>query len=133
MILTSSARCKVLAAFRYSTASLSMLFNSFGFLFLFLPITLAGYQLAGRVGRRAVVIWLGLMSLVFYGVWRREFLWLLGGSIAFNFVCSRLIVRWREQERWAHAAMVGAVGRVTARCGDSRICAYRSHVRDWPR
>ncbi|MDQ1693713.1 MAG: alginate O-acetyltransferase complex protein AlgI, partial [Acidobacteriaceae bacterium] len=86
-----------------------MLFNSFGFLFFFLPITLAGFQLAGRVGRRAVVVWLGLMSLVFYGVWRREFLWLLCGSIVFNFVCSRLIVRWRERERWAHAAMVAGV------------------------
>ncbi len=86
-----------------------MLFNSFSFLFLFLPITLAGYHLAGRVGRRAVVVWLGLMSLVFYGVWRREFLWLLGGSILFNFACARLITRWRQQERLASAALVAGI------------------------
>jgi alginate O-acetyltransferase complex protein AlgI len=92
-------------ALRYSIANHSMLFNSFGFLFVFLPITLAGYQLASVMGRRAVVLWLGLMSLVFYGVWRREFLWLLGSSIAFNFVCSRLIARWRERDRLASATM----------------------------
>jgi alginate O-acetyltransferase complex protein AlgI len=82
-----------------------MLFNSFAFLFVFLPVTLAGYQLAGLIGRRAVVLWLGLMSLVFYGVWRREFLWLLGSSIAFNFLCSRAIVRWQARERYASLAM----------------------------
>lgn len=82
-----------------------MLFNSFEFLFVFLPVTLAGYQVAAMLGRRAVVMWLGLMSVIFYGVWRREFLWLLGVSIAFNFLCSRWIVRWREWEQRASAAM----------------------------
>ena len=43
-------------ALRYSIATYSMLFNSFGFLFVFLPITLAGYQLASAMGRRAVVV-----------------------------------------------------------------------------
>ncbi|HEY3990254.1 MAG TPA: MBOAT family O-acyltransferase [Acidobacteriaceae bacterium] len=99
-----------------------MLFNSFGFLFVFLPITLAGYQLAGRIGRRAVVLWLGLMSLVFYGVWRREFLWLLGGSIVFNFVCSRAIVRWREQDRAAAAAMWTGV------CGNLLLLFYYKYL-----
>ena len=99
-----------------------MLFNSFGFLFVFLPITLAGYQLAGRVGRRAVVVWLGLMSLVFYGVWRREFLWLLGGSIAFNYLCSRLITRWRAQERMAATALLAGV------CGNLLLLFYYKYL-----
>ncbi len=99
-----------------------MLFNSFGFLFLFLPVTLAGYQLAGRLGRRAVVIWLGVMSLVFYGVWRREFLWLLGGSIAFNYVCARLIVRWKRSERLASATLFSAV------CGNLLLLFYYKYL-----
>jgi len=99
-----------------------MLFNSFGFLFVFLPITLAGYQLAGRVGRRAVVVWLGLMSLVFYGVWRREFLWLLGGSIAFNYVCSRLIARWRADERRVSAALAAGL------CGNLALLGYYKYL-----
>lgn len=88
-----------------------MLFNSFGFLFVLFPVVLVGYQLAGILGRRAVVLWLGFMSLVFYGVWRREFLWLLIGSILFNYVCSRLIAHWKRNERRAHwAAVVGVTG-----------------------
>jgi alginate O-acetyltransferase complex protein AlgI len=99
-----------------------MLFNSFGFLFVFLPITLAGYQLAGMIGRRAVVLWLGLMSLVFYGMWRREFLWLLAGSIAFNLICSRVIARWRERDRLAFAAMWAGV------CGNLLLLLYYKYL-----
>ncbi len=76
-----------------------MLFNSLGFLFIYLPLTLIGYQLAGLLGRRAVVVWLAFMSLVFYAEWRREFLLLLGGSILFNYACASLLNRYRTRER----------------------------------
>ena len=99
-----------------------MLFNSFGFLFIFLPVTLAGYQIAGRTGRRAVVVWLGLMSLVFYGVWRREFLWLLGGSILFNYICSRLIARWQQRDRLASTALTAGV------CGNLLLLGYYKYL-----
>ena len=99
-----------------------MLFNSFGFLFVFLPITLVGYQLAGVIGRRAVVLWLGLVSLVFYGVWRREFLWLPGGSIAFNFCCSRVIARWRDRDLLSSAAMWTGV------CGNMLLLFYYKYL-----
>jgi alginate O-acetyltransferase complex protein AlgI len=42
-----------------------MLFNSYPFIFLFLPAVLSGYFAAGRVGRLAPVIWLALASLAF--------------------------------------------------------------------
>ncbi len=77
-----------------------MLFNSFGFLFAFLPIALIGYQLAGLFSRRAVILWLGFMSIAFYAVWRREFVLLLAASVLFNFSCARLIQRFREDETW---------------------------------
>jgi len=38
-------------------------------LFVFLPITLAGFYLLGRFGRRPVIAWLCLTSLVFYAAW----------------------------------------------------------------
>ncbi len=68
-----------------------MLFNSYIFLFGFLPLTLLGYQVAARWHRRAVVIWLSVASLVFYGYWRPAFLFLLCGSILFNYVAGALI------------------------------------------
>ena len=58
-----------------------MLFNSLRFIFLFLPITMIGFHLLGRYGRRPVIAWLGLMSLVFYGAWNRYYVLLLVGSI----------------------------------------------------
>jgi len=49
-----------------------MLFNSYPFIFLFLPTVLLGYFALGRVGNLAPVIWLALASLAFYcfGNWR---------------------------------------------------------------
>ena len=70
-----------------------MLFNSYAFLFVFLPVALAGYQLAGRFHRRAVVAWLGLASCSFYAYWRPAFLLVLLSSIAINYAAAALISR----------------------------------------
>ena len=70
-----------------------MLFNSYLFLFAFLPVALAGYELAGRVHRKAVIVWLGLCSLVFYAWWTPALLVILLGSIAFNYLAAELISR----------------------------------------
>jgi len=70
-----------------------VLFNSYAFLFVFLPVTLLGYEIAGRFGRRAVIGWLALASLGFYGYWKPAFLVLLVGSIAVNYVAAGLISR----------------------------------------
>jgi alginate O-acetyltransferase complex protein AlgI len=86
-----------------------MLFNSLGFLFLFLPVVLLGYQLAGYIGRRAVIVWLAVMSLVFYAEWRREFLFLLGGSILFNFAVSRALVKLKNHEAAQGYVLFGGV------------------------
>jgi alginate O-acetyltransferase complex protein AlgI len=68
-----------------------MLFNSLRFIFLFLPITMIGFHLLGRYGRRPVIAWLGLMSLVFYAAWNRVYVLLLVGSIVVNYLVARLI------------------------------------------
>ncbi len=70
-----------------------MLFSSNVFIFLFLPIALIGYQVAGRFGRVPMFTWLSLASLFFYGYWNPKYLFLLVGSILLNFVASRVIVR----------------------------------------
>jgi len=68
-----------------------MLFTSVPFLLYFMPIVVLGYQLCGKIGRRAVIAWLGLASVVFYACWDPRFVVLLMGSIAVNFFCSRMI------------------------------------------
>ena len=70
-----------------------MLFNSYTFLFGYLPTVLLGYAVAARWHRRAVVLWLALSSLAFYAFWRPKYLILLCASILFNYLAGALISR----------------------------------------
>jgi alginate O-acetyltransferase complex protein AlgI len=69
-----------------------MLFNSYQFIFLFLPIALLGYFVLGRTGRLSPVIWLALASVVFYAVSNLQFVLLLLASIAFNYLIGLLLI-----------------------------------------
>ena len=61
----------------------AVLFNSFPFIFAFLPLTLLGWELLRRRGsRRARHIWLIAASCVFYAYWNAAFLLLLNSGIA---------------------------------------------------
>jgi len=63
-----------------------MLFNSYEFIFLFLPITLAVFHLIGKQGRhRMAISWLVGSSLFFYGWWNPAYLGLMLFSILFNY------------------------------------------------
>jgi alginate O-acetyltransferase complex protein AlgI len=68
-----------------------MLFNSYQFLFAFLPITLFGYFLAGKVGPTASIAWLVLCSIAFYAYWNPPFVLLILLSIIFNYGMGELI------------------------------------------
>jgi alginate O-acetyltransferase complex protein AlgI len=62
-----------------------MLFNSYPFIFLFLPAVLLGYFATGRYGNRGPVIWLVLASVAFYAFGNWRFVSLLLASIASNY------------------------------------------------
>src|SRR6266852_8112045 len=88
-----------------------MLFNSYQFIFLFLPIVLIGYFVVGRQGNLAPVIWLVLASLVFYSVSNWQFVLLLLASIAFNYLIGLLLISKRLRPAWRFAAlMIGVAG-----------------------
>jgi D-alanyl-lipoteichoic acid acyltransferase DltB (MBOAT superfamily) len=70
-----------------------MLFNSYPFLFVFLPLSLAGFFLLARAGPLPGAGWLALASLAFYGWWNPVYVALLAASIGFNFVVGLAIVR----------------------------------------
>lgn len=72
-----------------------MLFNSYPFIFLFLPIALIGYFALGRLGQLAPVIWLALASLAFYAASGWPFVALLLASIAFNYAAGWLLIARR--------------------------------------
>ena len=68
-----------------------MLFNSYEFIFLYLPLVLAGFFIIGRYSYRYAALWLALSSLFFYGWWNPRFVLLLVASICFNFFAGYLI------------------------------------------
>jgi alginate O-acetyltransferase complex protein AlgI len=70
-----------------------MLFNSYTFLFLFLPVALAGAFVLARYRTSFAVAWLVLASLFFYGWWSWRHVPLLVASIAFNYVVGEAIAR----------------------------------------
>ena len=71
-----------------------MLFNSYTFLFLFLPAALCGYFLLGRYRSvRSANVWLVLSSFFFYGYWNVHYLPLLLFSILVNYFFSGRIIR----------------------------------------
>ena len=69
-----------------------MLFTDFIFIFIYLPIVVAGYFALGRRGGHASTIWLFLASLFFYGWWDYRYVPLLLASIAGNFFVGQRIM-----------------------------------------
>ena len=63
-----------------------MLFNSYEFIFLFLPVTLLIYViLVHNRKKEAAMTWLVVASLFFYGWWNPAYLLLITGSMLFNY------------------------------------------------
>jgi len=88
-----------------------MLFNTSGFILLFLPCVLGGFWAAACLaGRRVALIWLLACSLVFYAWWNPPFLALLIVSIGANFVCGRLILLAKGQRFWLVCGLVFNLG-----------------------
>jgi alginate O-acetyltransferase complex protein AlgI len=77
-----------------------MLFNSYAFLFVFLPLVLLsfyGLRYAGRL-RQSVVL-LTLASVAFYAYWKPADTFILLGTIVFNFFGAGLISNYRDPWR----------------------------------
>ena len=72
-----------------------MLFNSYPFIFLFLPLTLLGFFALGSVNRKLAAGWLVAASLFFYGWWDARYVWLLVASVLCTYALGVRIVRAR--------------------------------------
>ncbi|MDY3014798.1 MAG: MBOAT family O-acyltransferase [Evtepia sp.] len=87
-----------------------MTFQSYGFLFLFLPLTvLLWWQLNRKGWGKGAQVWLLGVSLFFYGWHRLTCLWVLLGSILFNFLLGKALAR-TGQKRWLILGLVGNLG-----------------------
>ena len=86
-----------------------MLFNSYEFLFFFLPIVVAGYFALNRRSGRLGNAFLVAASCFFYAWWRAEYLWLLVVSIAVNFAVGRAIMHRAVQGLPTRALLVAGI------------------------
>jgi alginate O-acetyltransferase complex protein AlgI len=85
-----------------------MLFNSYAFILCFLPITLAGFFIFGRMGKLWGASWLAGCSLLFYGWWDYRYLPLLFASISINYLLGGYIARHAQASK-GRRALVAAV------------------------
>ena len=79
-----------------------MLFNSYIFIFIFLPITLFGYFFINHFGlHKLSKFWLVIASFAFYGYFNISYLWIIITSILFNFCVNKLFgTKWfRERKK----------------------------------
>lgn len=103
-----------------------MLFNSYTFLLLFLPLALSGFLLLRRASYRLTVVWLGIASLAYYGYWNpnpampwsAQWLGLILGSCVFNFFVGRQLSRrqadpHRKPARKPPLLIIGVVANLT--------------------
>lgn len=75
-----------------------MLFNSYEFVFAFLPATVAGFLLFGMASRTWALAWLIVASIFFYAWWRPFNLLIIGPSIIVNFTFARALLRLARDE-----------------------------------
>lgn len=81
-----------------------MLFNSYEFLLVFLPVVLTGFYLLHWQSRRLALAWITASSLVFYGYWDYRYLALIVPSIVINCALGYLIAR-----HWSRAWLIVGV------------------------
>jgi alginate O-acetyltransferase complex protein AlgI len=86
-----------------------VLFNSSIFIFIFLPIALIGwYNIKNLKGR---LIFMTILSSIFYGYWDYRFVFLMMGSVTLDFICGKKIFYWKEidnkkSRRWVVASII---------------------------
>jgi D-alanyl-lipoteichoic acid acyltransferase DltB (MBOAT superfamily) len=81
-----------------------VLFNSYTFVFVFLPLTLAGLFAIAAFSRDWALRWLICASLFFYAWWRPLNVLLIAPSIAVNYALARMLLRLGENPTGRRAA-----------------------------
>jgi D-alanyl-lipoteichoic acid acyltransferase DltB (MBOAT superfamily) len=87
-----------------------MLFNSYVFIFVFLPVVLAVFCLIrNRPERRWTIAWLVLASFVYYAWWRPEYLLLLLASIVVNAGFGKVLCGGRLSRHASRAVLAAGI------------------------
>ena len=78
-----------------------MLFNSYPFIFVYLPVVFVAFFLTAKyVSHRAATFVLVSASFIFYGYWDYHYVPLLFASITFNYLIGKQISRTAKRKLW---------------------------------
>lgn len=83
-----------------------MLFNSYEFIFAFLPVVVAVFFALGRASRVWALRWIIAASLFFYGWWRPLNILIIAPSVLINFALGRMLQRMGKQGNRTAAQVV---------------------------
>lgn len=97
-----------------------MLFNSWIFIFAFLPLSVIAYYLSQKLNVKLANMSLLIFSLAFYALWSVHHLFLLALSIIINYLLGQLIVRSCANKRTSLNVLILAL--VINLCG---LCYYK--------
>lgn len=90
-----------------------MLFNSVFFLTVFLPLSLLGWYMLQKLEDPVYAkIFLFVMSLWFYGYYNIRYLWVLVGSLFFNFLFSIILEKIRAKRLRQGLFLIGLFGNI---------------------
>jgi alginate O-acetyltransferase complex protein AlgI len=80
-----------------------MLFNSYEFIFVFMPVTIVGFFALGMLSRTWALRWIIFTSLFFYAWWRPLNVLIIAPSILINFELARVLLRLGDVEKRSYA------------------------------
>ena len=102
-----------------------MLFNSYPFIFLFLPITCVGALYIGSRSSRLAVAWLVGASTIFYGFWSWVYVYLLLFSILANYAFGRWIaIVQKTGSRYLNRVLILAISVNLLMLGYFKYCNF---------
>ena len=90
-----------------------MLFNSYAFIFFYLPVVLIGFFRLAKINQAYASGWLALSSLFFYAYWNPAYIGLLLGSIVCNYAFGTWIAKAAIRNRKKHLLIVAIAANLT--------------------
>src|SRR4051812_28633813 len=84
-----------------------MLFNTQGFILVYLPLTLLLFYVFGMRGHaRLALVWLTLASIFFYAWWNVYYVALLAVSIVFNYAIGAAILKYHDVKKLSKSILI---------------------------
>jgi alginate O-acetyltransferase complex protein AlgI len=108
-----------------------MLFNSYPFVLVFLPVVLLIFVWLAHSSRRQAAAWLVTASLFFYGWWDARYLVVLLGSIAVNFAFGRSLAAAGPGTRRGKAILALAIASNLATLGYFKYAGFLAALVPW--